>query len=51
MNCPGLDITSLQLNWGGWDGGCVCCRSWKYLLIKAHFTQLQANQDDGEYDK
>ena len=23
----------------------------KYLLIKAHFTQLQANQDDGEYDK
>ena len=35
MNCPGLDIVSLQLNWGGWDGGCVCCRSWKILAYQS----------------
>ena len=37
MNCPGLDIVSLQLNWGGWDGGCVCCRSWKILAYQSAF--------------
>ena len=37
MNCPGLDILSLQLNWGGWDGGCVCCRSWKILAYQSAF--------------
>ena len=37
MNCPGLDMVSLQLNWGGWDGGCVCCRSWKILAYQSAF--------------
>ena len=37
MNCPGLDIVSLQLNWGGWDGGCVCSRSWKILAYQSAF--------------
>ena len=36
-DCPGLDIVSLQLNWGGWDGGCVCCRSWKILAYQSAF--------------
>ena len=37
VNYPGLDIVILQLNRGGQDDGCVCCRSWKILAYLSAF--------------
>ena len=37
VNYPGLDIVILQLNRGGQDDGCVCCRSWKILAYQSAF--------------
>ena len=64
MNCPGLDIVSLQLNWGGWDGGCVCCRFtvkkrlfrngheffWNALLNQLFLSSLTAVDQFHSYD-